>query len=305
MKKKLLVVIAGPTAVGKTNLSIELAKNWESEILSSDSRQFFRKMTIGTAVPSPKELETVPHHFIQHIDITEDYSPGDFEEEGLALLNSLFQTKDILFLVGGSGLYIDALCKGLDYMPDIPSEIRETLNKEYEEHGLPYLQDELIKIDPEYASIVDMNNPRRLLRALEVYRASGKTLLYFQNQNSRKERPFDILKIAIVRDREELYERINQRVDIMLDQGLLEEVKSLTEYQNQQSLQTVGYQELFSYLKGEIDMPEAIRLIKRNSRRYAKRQLTWIRRDGNFHYFTPNEQKDILKLIENRLETLA
>ncbi len=305
MNKKLLVVIAGPTAVGKTALSIELAKQFDSEIISCDSRQFFKEMSIGTAVPGLEELAQVKHHFIQHISLQKDYSPGDFEDDCLALLDEIFKTKDICFLVGGSGLYIDAVCKGFDLMPDIPAEIRGKLNEEYEQKGIVFLQDELKKIDPTYAEKVDLNNPRRLLRALEVYRSSGFTLTHFQNQNTSQERPFDVLKIAIIRDRGSLYERINLRVDIMLEEGLLEEVIALTNFQEKQSLQTVGYQELFSFLNEKIDYQEAVRLIKRNTRRYAKRQLTWIRRDGDFNSFTPDQQKDIKKLIQNRLESLA
>ncbi len=305
MNKKLLVVIAGPTAVGKTTLSIDLAKHFNSEIISCDSRQFFKEMAIGTAVPSKEELAQVKHHFIQHISLQKDYSPGDFEDDCLDLLEEIFKVKDICFLVGGSGLYIDAVCKGFDLMPDIPEEIRNQLNSEYDEKGLEYLQEELKKVDPDYAAKVDMNNPRRLLRALEVFRTSGQTLTHFQNQNTSKVRPFEVLKVAISRDRESLYDRINLRVDLMLAEGLLKEVESLNEYQEKQSLQTVGYQELFSFLNNEIDYPEAVRLIKRNTRRYAKRQLTWIRRDGNFIAFAPNQQNDIEKLIQNRLESFV
>ncbi len=305
MKKKLLVVITGPTAVGKTALSIELAKKFESEIISCDSRQFFKEMAIGTAVPSPEELAEVKHHYIQHISLEENYSPGDFETDCLSLLEDVFKKKDICFLVGGSGLYIDAVCKGFDIMPDIPAAIRIAINEEYAEKGIEFLQKELLRIDPIYAEKVDMNNPRRLLRAIEVYRTSGETLTHFQNQNTAEERDFEVLKVAITRDRDKLYDRINLRVDLMLQEGLLEEVKSLVNFQSKQSLQTVGYQELFSFLKDEIDYTEAVRLIKRNTRRYAKRQLTWIRRDGNFSSFTPDQQKDIEKLIQNKLESLA
>ncbi len=304
MKKKLLVVIAGPTAVGKTAVSIELAKHFNAEIISCDSRQFFKEMSIGTAVPSQEELEQVKHHCIQHISLQQDYSPGDFEDDCLDLLEKQFANKDICFLVGGSGLYIDAVCKGFDKMPDIPAEIRSQLNEEYSQKGLDFLQEELKKVDPEYAEKVDMNNPRRLLRSLEVFRTSGLTLTHFQNQNTNQERPFEVLKIAIDRDRPSLYDRINRRVDIMLEKGLLDEVKSLTDYQKKQSLQTVGYQELFSFLNEEIDFEEALRLIKRNTRRYAKRQLTWIRRDGNFISYAPDQQNDIEKLIQNKLESL-
>ena len=296
MKK--LVVIAGPTASGKTSLSIRLALHYQSEILSADSRQFYRKMDIGTAKPSTEELEKVPHHFINSLEIDEKYNVGRFEEEALKKTNLLFKKYNILFLTGGSGLYIDALCKGIDDLPEAEISVREELSRIHKTEGIEALQKKLLETDPEYYSQTDLNNPHRLIRALEVSIITGCKYSSFR-KNIRKERDFITRKIGLLIDRVELYNRINLRVDAMIKNGLIKEVQALLPYRNANAFQTVGYKEILEYLDNKISIDEAIETIKQNTRNYAKRQMTWFRRDKEIHWFEPEEFENICRFIED------
>ncbi|MDX5346299.1 MAG: tRNA (adenosine(37)-N6)-dimethylallyltransferase MiaA [Hymenobacteraceae bacterium] len=295
-----LVVIAGPTAVGKTALCVQLARYFNTDVVSTDSRQFFREMAIGTAKPTPEEQEGITHHFINSHTITEEYSAGMFEAEALALLDRLFQKHQVVIAAGGSGLYVRALTEGMDEIPDTDPAIREQLSKQLEEQGLELLLEKLKQLDPEYYEQVDKANPQRVVRALEVCMATGAPYSSFRKQEQR-ERPFSMIKIGLTRDREELYQRINLRVDQMLEAGLLEEVKQLYPYKNHNALQTVGYKEIFDYLDGAYDWEEAVRLLKRNTRRYAKRQLTWFNKDKAYKWFHPNQFKEIVQYIEEQI----
>ena len=282
--KPLLICIVGPTAIGKTSLAIAIAKSFNTEIVSADSRQFFKEMRIGTAVPSSEELATVAHHFIQNKSIFDSFSVGDFEREALLKLDELFQKHEVVVMVGGSGLYVDALIKGLDDFPGVPSAVRIKLNKELEENGIEALQLELEQADPVYFQKVDSNNPHRLIRALEIFRSTGKPYSSFLNKN-KKTRPFETQFIGLTADREILYDRINKRVDIMIQQGLLDEAKKLHHYKDLNTLQTVGYRELFQYFDGNLTKDEAIDEIKKNTRRFAKRQGTWFRKNDDIKWF--------------------
>jgi len=298
---KVLISVVGPTAIGKTRLAIFLAQYFETEILSADSRQFFKEMSIGTAVPSKDELESAAHHFIQHKSITESYSVGDFEKDAISKLKELFKENNIVIMVGGSGLYVDAVTKGLDEFPKVADGVREKLNKELKEKGLEYLQSKLKQLDSEYYTKVDIYNPHRLVRALEVCISSGKSYSSFLNL-PKKERAFKILTIGINAERSLIYDRINQRVDVMMENGLLKEVTTLHPYQNLNALQTVGYKELFQYLNGNWALEFAISEIKKNTRRFAKRQLTWFKKTENIKWVSHNhEPNDIFKLVENEL----
>ncbi len=278
MVEKTLVVIGGPTAVGKTAVAITLAKHFKAEIISADSRQFYREMNIGTAKPSKEELQTVKHHFIDNLSIFDYYNAWQFEQEVLNFLENYFKQNDFAFLVGGSGLYIDAVCKGLDDLPTIKPEIRQTLLERYEKEGIESIRFELKQIDPEYYLQVDLKNPQRMLHALEIFYQTGKKFSLLRKEQKR-ERPFKIIKIIISEDRETLYNKINKRVDIMIENGLIEEAKTLFPNKNLSPLQTVGYRELFDYFDGKYDLNEAVRLIKRNTRHYARRQISWFKRD--------------------------
>ncbi len=293
-----LICVVGPTAIGKTKLAIEIAKAFNTEILSADSRQFFKEMTIGTAVPSSEELAAAPHHFIQNKNIFEPYSVGDFETEALQLLDRLFSSKNVVVMVGGSGLYVDAVTKGLDEFPKISKKTREQLNSELEEKGLEALQKELIENDPIYYEKVDHQNPHRIIRALEVIRTSGKPYSSFLNQE-KKERSFKTLYVGLTADREKTYDRINKRVDIMMEAGLLEEVEKLEPHKNLNALQTVGYRELFDYLKGNSTLEEAVSEIKKNTRRFAKRQNTWFKKNESILWFDyTTATSEIIKKIK-------
>lgn len=283
---KTAIFIAGPTAVGKTDVAIQVAEWLQTEIISFDSRQFYKELKIGAAPPSPEELSRVPHHLVGHLSVKDDYSAGDFEKEALAKLDEIFEKNDIAVLVGGSGLYMRILTDGFDEMPDVPSEVREKLNTELSEKGLETLAAELKQKDPDYFAQVDQQNPQRVIRALEVIRATSNTYTSYR-QGSKTERPFNIIKIGLDLPREELYERINLRVDKMMEAGLEEEVKQLLPYRNQNSMQTVGYKELIRHFDGEINLTTAVEEIKKNSRRYAKRQLTWFRREKDVEWFSP------------------
>jgi tRNA dimethylallyltransferase len=283
-QNKTLIVVAGPTAVGKTAAAIELAKHYNTVVVSADSRQFFREMSIGTAKPNADELAQVKHYFIDSHSITEPFSVGDFEKQGLALLDELFKTHDKVVLAGGSGLYIKAICEGFDELPTADPAIREKLNQELEEKGIAYLQEKLKLADPVYYNEVDLGNPQRIIRALEVFETSGKPISFYRQATVNK-RPFNIIKLALNMPREVLYNRINQRVDIMLQQGLLAEVEALLPYRHLNALNTVGYTEIFDYMDGKTSLEKAIEMIKQNTRRFAKRQLTWFRKDQSFIWF--------------------
>lgn len=296
MENKNLIVITGPTAIGKTSLAIFLAQQLKTEIISFDSRQFYRELSIGTAVPSSEELAMIPHHFIQNLSILDEYSVGDFERDALVKINELFQKYDEIILVGGSGLYEKAVTEGLDQFPEIDKTIRQKLIDEFNENGLEVLQNELKAVDPIYFEQVDINNPVRIIRALEIYRGTGKPFSSFRKNNFTV-RNFNVLKIVLELPREEIYNRINKRVDMMMENGLLDEVKFLYKFKHLNSLQTVGYKELFDYLDGKIDLSFAIDEIKKNTRRYAKRQLTWYRKDERTKWFSPFEKEKILEFI--------
>ena len=293
-------MVVGPTAVGKTEICIKLAKKFNTEIISCDSRQFYRELELGTAKPNPEELAAVPHHLINSLSIEEDYDVKKFEKDALAILEKLFEQKDVVLMTGGSGLFADAITQGFDDMPEISPEVRENIIREYEENGLSWLQSEVKASDPEYFEVVDPQNPQRLMRALEVIRGTGKKFSSFRIKK-KVERPFQILKIGLTRDREELYQRINQRMDQMIELGLFEEAETYFEKRHLNALQTVGYSEIFGYLEGTYDREEAIRLLKRNSRRYAKRQLTWFRRDPEIQWFHPKQMDEIQRWVELKL----
>lgn len=297
MPQKTLIVIVGPTAIGKTELAIQLAQFYTSEIISADSRQFFKEMNIGTAKPSLQELAAAPHHFINSHSIQTLFSTGDFEVEGLKLIDQLFKKHETLIMVGGSGLYIDAICKGLDDLPEIDLGIRNQLNEKLASEGIEAIQNQLQKLDPEYFEKVDQFNPQRMIRGLEVVLSSGKKLSSFLT-DSKKERPFKIIKIGLNTDRNILYQRINERVNIMMENGLLNEVQQLVPFKQYNALNTVGYSELFDYLEGKTDLASAIAMIKQNTRRFAKRQLTWFRRDDSMVWFEPNQTTQVINYLQ-------
>ncbi len=299
--KKTLVVVVGPTAIGKTALAIELAKTYQTEIISADSRQFFREMNIGTAKPSLEELAMAPHHFINSHSVETLFSTGDFEMAALKLIENLFEIHNVLIMVGGSGLYIDAICKGLDEMPEIDLNIREQLNQQFAIEGIEKIRLQLAYLDPEYFEKVDQSNPQRMIRGLEVVLSTGKKLSSFLT-SSKKERPFNIVKIGLNTDRALLYERINHRVDVMMEAGLLQEVESLLPYRSYNALNTVGYSEIFGFLDGKTDLISAVAMIKQNTRRFAKRQLTWFRRDADTSWFAPNETEKIRSYLNELLQ---
>jgi tRNA dimethylallyltransferase len=294
-KNKRLIVISGATAIGKTALSIQLAQHFNSEIISADSRQFYKELKIGATPPSQEELIKVKHHFIQHLSVKDDYNVGLFEKDAIAVLYTLFKKTDTLIMAGGSGLYIDAVCNGLDTFPEVDEKIKKELSAEYKNKGITFLQDELKKRDPVYFDIVDINNPQRLIRALAVIRESRKPFSSFRNKTSAK-RDFKISHFSLEMEREKLYERINRRVDLMMEEELLKEVENLIPYKNKNALQTVGYKELFSYFDGEISLEEAINKIKQNTRRFAKRQISWFKREENIqHISCENAFQKIIK----------
>jgi tRNA dimethylallyltransferase len=296
---KTLISVVGPTAIGKTKLAIELAQYYKTEILSADSRQFFKEMNIGTAVPSIVDLAAAKHHFIQHKSIHDPYSVGDFEKEAIALLDELFQRHDVVILVGGSGLYVDAITKGLDNFPQVNQEIRENLNKELQTKGVTALQEQLKSLDLDYYNKVDIQNPHRLIRALEICIGTGKTYSSFLNKEKTK-RSFKVLSVGINAERESIYKRINERVDLMIENGLINEVKALIEYKHLNALQTVGYKELFNYFDGLWDLEFAISEIKKNTRRFAKRQLTWFKKTESILWV---DYRDDVATIISKIES--
>ena len=297
MNSKKLIVIGGPTASGKTTLSIELAQYFNCPILSADSRQFYREMSIGTAKPTPAELEQVQHYFINSRSIHDDYSVGDYERDALALTMELFKTHDYLILVGGSGLFIDALTIGLNEFPPISDATKAHFKSIYQKEGLAKLQALLKEVDPDYYELVDLENPVRILRALEVCKASGNTFSSFRSK-TLPPRPFQCIPFALDWERSVLYDRINKRVDQMIQLGLLEEAKSLYPHRALNALQTVGYKELFEYMDNQLTLDEAIDLIKRNSRRYAKRQMTWFKRSNKYYWLDTQTKSYLASAID-------
>ncbi len=296
-KTKVLVVISGPTAVGKTATAIAIARHFGSEIISADSRQIYREMRIGTAVPSPEELATVKHHFIQTKSIFDYYNAYLYETEVLELLPELFRRMNPVVMAGGSGLYIDAVCHGIDDIPTVDPAVRQQILELYEREGLEGLQRRLQEVDPDYYAQVDLHNPKRLLKALEISVQSGRPYSSFLTRTP-KERPFRILKIGLNLPREELYDRINRRVVKMIDEGLVEEARSLLPHRRVNALNTVGYKEIFDHLEGKLSLDEAIERIQANTRKYARKQLTWFRKDPKTKWFRPDETKKIIEWIE-------
>ena len=300
MKTKSLIYIAGPTGVGKTKISLELADKFQTDIISCDSRQFYKEMSIGTAVPHKKDLIKVPHHFIQHKSVKEIYTVGDFEKDAILKLNKLFKTKDTIIMVGGSGMYADAVMFGMDKFPDVSPELRKQIRLFYQTHGLKSLQELLLEKDPKYYSRVDIKNPMRLLRALEVCISSDKPYSSFLGKH-REKRNFVSKMIVLHTSRAELYEKINRRVDNMIKEKLEDEVKSLLKYRNLPPLKTVGYKEFFLYLDGEINLEKAISDIKKNTRRYAKRQITWFKKYENAISFpSDNSVQEVYDVLTSK-----
>lgn len=301
--QKTLIVVAGPTASGKTVAAIQLARHFNTVVISADSRQFFREMTIGTAKPTADELAAVPHYFINSHSVTELFSVGDFERDCIALLNKLFVVHDTVILAGGSGLYIKAVTEGFDEIPDADKAIRDKLNAALALNGIEPLQEQLKEVDPSYYDEADINNPQRVIRALEVYESTGKPFSSYRTSKLNK-RPFNIVKIGLNMPRERLYDRINMRVDNMIKDGLIEEAAALMPYRQYNALNTVGYSELFDYFDGLTDKEAAIASIKQNTRRFAKRQLTWFRKDNEFVWFDASNERlvdEILRAIKSKL----
>lgn len=303
MQSKRLIVVVGPTAVGKTAVSIQLATHFNTEIISADSRQIYKELEIGTAKPSAEELTKVKHHFINTHSIEQDFDAGAYERDALVLIDKLFERHDTLVLCGGSGLYIKAVLEGFDEMPEIPEGTRARILEEYQQKGLAWLQEKVKEVDPDYFEIVDSKNPQRLMRALELHLASNKPQHELRNQK-KKVRPFEVVKIGLELDREELYQCIDSRMDAMIASGLFEEAQQFYPKRDLNALQTVGYREIFDFLEHQYNKEEAIRLLKRNTRRYAKRQLTWFKRDPEIQWFTPNQIKEMIKAISNATNSL-
>ncbi|MGM0497629.1 MAG: tRNA (adenosine(37)-N6)-dimethylallyltransferase MiaA [Bacteroidota bacterium] len=301
MPQPTLIVIVGPTAIGKTELCIELAKSLNTEIISADSRQIYKELNIGTAKPAKEALEEIRHHFIGTKSIHDYYTAGMFELDVLEKLRDLFSKHNQIIMTGGSGLYINAVCAGIDALPRVDPEIRNKLIDQYEKEGIQSLRQDLKKLDPDYYEKADLKNPKRLLKALEITVMTGKSYSSFLTR-SKKTRPFNILKVGLYKEREELYENINKRVDKMIDEGLLEEAKELYKHKRVNALNTVGYKELFEYLDGNITYKRAIELIKRNTRRYAKRQLTWFSKDEEIKWFQPDEKVKIREYIHQNIK---
>lgn len=295
-----LIVLVGPTGVGKTELSLNIAEAYNSPIISADSRQLYSDLKIGTAAPTAEQMKRVKHYFVGTLQLTDYYSAAQYEMEVVKVLDGLFQEKNTILLTGGSMMYVDAVCKGIDDIPTVDNDTREMMMEKYEKQGLEQLCNELKLLDPEYYSIVDLKNPKRVIHALEICYMTGKTYTSFRTGN-KKERPFNIIKIGLSREREELYERINKRVDIMIEEGLIDEVKSVYEHKNLNSLNTVGYKEIIKYLDGEWDLQFAIEKIKQNSRIYSRKQMTWFKRDEEIKWFHPDNVKEIMEYINYRI----
>lgn len=301
---KTLIVLIGPTGVGKTDLSIRIAEKYNSPIISADSRQLYSELKIGTAAPSEEYLKRIKHYFVGTLKLTDYYSAAQYESDVMELLDALFKNHDTILLTGGSMMYIDAICKGIDDIPTVDSETRLMMMEKYENEGLERLCSELKLLDPEYYSIVDLKNPKRVIHALEICYMTGKTYTSFRTGN-KKQRPFNILKIGLSRDRDELYERINRRVDIMISEGLIDEVKSVYKYKELNSLNTVGYKEIIQYLDGNWTLDYAIDKIKQNSRIYSRKQMTWFKRDNEINWFNPDNEEDIMEFIESKTKIVT
>ncbi len=299
-KKKTLVVVVGPTAIGKTAVTIALARHFGTVILSADSRQFYREMKIGTAAPDAAELQAAPHFFVGHLSVNDRYNVSMFEADVMKRLDTEFQHHDLVLMTGGSGLYIDAVCKGIDDLPDPDPDLRRKIKHWHHDHGLPFLQQKVLELDPEFYDQVDLNNPKRLMRAIEVCLTTGKKYSELRT-NQPRERDFNILKIGLNRPRPELFEQIAKRTENMISAGLVEEVKRMLPYRNLNALNTVGYKEIFAYLDGEVSLEQAVENIKTNTRRYAKRQLTWFKRDTAIRWFLPGQVEDIINYIRENL----
>lgn len=298
--KKSLIVLLGPTAVGKTELSLQLAERLGCPIISADSRQLYRDMVVATAAPTREQLARVPHHFIGTLSLTDYYSAAQYEADALALMQELFAHHDTLLLTGGSMMYIDAVCNGIDEIPTISEEVRRAVVTRYEEEGLDVLLEELQRLDPDFYEKVDRRNPKRVIHAVEICRMTGQPYSSLRTE-TKKERPFDIVKIGLTRPREELYERINSRVDAMMRDGLEAEARRLYPYRHLNALNTVGYKEMFAYFDGTYDLPTAVEKIKRNTRVYARKQMTWFRRDDTIVWFTPDDRLKLFAYVEKRL----
>lgn len=294
---KTLVVILGPTGVGKTDQSIEVARRYGTSVISCDSRQMYKEMSIGTAVPSARQLAAVPHYFIQHLSVRDYYNSWQFEVEALEKIRELFNSSDVVVMAGGSMLYIDAVCKGIDDIPTISPELRAELMGIYEREGLEAIRALLKELDPVFYGQVDLNNAKRVLHAVEVCRMAGVPYSSLRT-NTCKDRGFRIIRIGLNREREELYDRINRRVDLMVEAGLEQEARGLWQFRHLNALNTVGYKEFFDYFEGKTSLEEAVELIKRNSRRYARKQLSWFRRDADIRWFHPDDLPDILAFLE-------
>lgn len=300
--EKTLVVLAGPTAVGKTGTGIEIAQHFNTEIISADSRQIYRETSIGTAVPTSEELAAVKHHFIQTVSVRENYNASKYEQEVLAALDMLFREVDLILMVGGSGLYINAVCSGIDDLPAADPDLRSSLLHRYDSEGLGSLREELKRLDPVSYKRIDLKNHMRVMKALEVSIQTGIPYSDFLS-SSGKTRPFRILRAALDMNREELYRRINLRVDCMMNEGLLKEVKQLTDLRGYNAMKTVGYRELFRYLDGDISLDEAVDLIKRNTRKFARKQLTWFRKDNLYRWFLPDNTEEMIRWIGQGSDT--
>jgi tRNA dimethylallyltransferase len=298
LETKCLIVIVGPTAVGKTAVAIEVARHFQTEIISADSRQIYRELTIGTAKPTAAELQSVRHHFINSHSIHDDYDAAAYGRDALETIRHIFASSPFAVLCGGSGLYVKAVCEGFDDIPEIDASIREKLVASYREGGLPWLKEKMRLLDPAHFADIDQQNPHRLIRALEVKIGTGKSISEFRNQK-KMSHDFHIVKIGLELPRPELYKRIDDRLDRMIAQGLFQEAEQLFPFRSKNALQTVGYQEIFDYMEGRYDYEEAVRLLKRNTRRYAKRQLTWFKKDPAIQWFHPVEIDSIIRQIKS------
>jgi tRNA dimethylallyltransferase len=300
-KRKDLIVIIGPTGVGKTELSLRVAERYSTEIVSADSRQLYADLKIGTAAPTDQQLARVKHHLVGTLQLTDYYSAARYEEEAMAIITNLFQSHDNVVLTGGSMMYVDAVCNGIDDIPTVDAETRQLMMQRYEEEGLERLCAELRLLDPEYYNIVDLKNPKRVIHALEICYMTGRTYTSFRTQQ-KKARPFNIIKVGLTRDREELYERINRRVDIMMEEGLLQEAQRFYDLRSLNSLNTVGYKELYAYMEGTTTLEFAVEKIKQNSRIYSRKQMTWFKRDESIRWFHPDNEKEIMDYIQQSIE---